>query len=66
MCDYRKVSEKGLKQHKRMKHKDFEILKSETQNNSLNISNIVEERELDDENTTNLASEHLCPVCQDD
>ena len=29
MCDYRNVSEKGLKQHSRMKHKDFEIFRSE-------------------------------------
>ena len=38
MCDYINISEKGLKQHKRTKHKDFEIVKSEEEhNNSLNI-----------------------------
>ena len=47
MCDYINVSEKGLKQHTRMKHKDFEILRNEDQNNSLNISDIVEECYLD-------------------
>ena len=42
------------------------ILRSEDQNNSLNISDIVEERELDDGNTITFNSGNPCPLCQND
>ena len=48
----------------RLKHTDFEILRIEDQYNSLNISDIVEERELDVGNTSNFNSGHPCPLCQ--
>ena len=50
-----------------MKHKDFEILRSEEKHNtSLNILDVVEERDIDDQNTSNLNSLHPCPLCKDD
>ena len=50
-----------------MKHKDFETLRREEENNnSLNISDIVEEQDLDDQNTSNINSLHPCRLCKDD
>ena len=60
---------KGLKQYSKMKHKEFEILRSEEQNNSLTMSDIMEERYMDEINeqiTVNLNSINPCPLCQDD
>ena len=67
MCDYINISEKGLKQHKRMKHKDFEVLRSEEEhNNSLNISDVVEKRYMGDQNISTINSLHPCPLCKYD
>ena len=66
MCDYRNISEKGLNQHTRMKHKDFENLRSENQNITLNMSDILEERNIDDQNISILNPVNPCPLCKDD
>ena len=52
-----------------MKHKEFEILRSEDQNNSLTMYDIMEERDQDEKNEQNtcyLSSINPCPLCQDD
>ena len=67
LWDYRNISEKRLKQHPRMKHKYFQILISEEKHNtSLNLSDVVVERDMDDQITSNLNSIHPCPLCKDD
>ena len=53
-----------------MKHKDFEILRSEKEQNIfLTMSDIMEEcgmDEMDNQNTSNFSSINPCPLCQDD